>query len=207
MKTNRDWWDLAKKAWGSPQIRNKETDTEVFYVIIGDELRLSFRSTDMNLKDWLYNFRILKEPFIFKGRKILCHRGFFEKYLSVRKEIMNLTHGISKISVTGISQGAAVALICALDVYDSLNILPEGRSYCTPKAFNLAGAKIFEEAIPEYKIFNSKNDLVTKSPPWWLGFFQPKKNVFLIDNCKPWGIFRPWIYHQPSYYAKMMFGG
>ena len=205
--TIKDWWSLAKKAWGKVRIKDVKTDTEVYYDYVGkDTLNISFRSTDMRFIDWLYNFIFFFKDAPFSGKNnIKCHHGFLVKYEAVRSAVQNLViEGIKNINITGISQGAAVALICGVDIFEKFKIVPAVRTFCTPKVFNREGSLYFSAVMTDTIIYNSANDLVGKVPPQILGFYHPIENLRFIDNVIPFGIFKPWIYHQPDYYTKIM---
>jgi len=203
----KDWWNYANIAWGNSTIVNNDTDTEVYTEWINNcELVISFRATEMNIKDWFYNMFFFHKDIPYDDKDdIECHRGFLLKYMSAKDDIHELVSSAAKVYITGISQGAAIGLLCAMDIHETFNIIPEVKVFCAPKVFNYLGAEYFSFILPEASIMLSRNDIVPKVPPFFLDFYQPKKNIKYIDEFRWSSLINPFQFHHPSYYEKMLF--
>ncbi|OQB14303.1 MAG: Lipase (class 3) [Firmicutes bacterium ADurb.Bin193] len=140
-----------------------------------DELMIAFRGTD-SLEDAITDVRFWKQtiPYNNNSSKIRVHTGFINAYKSdcVRNTVWNLiTPDIHRIVVTGHSYGAALAVLCAVDLqYNFDKIDYEVFLYGCPKVGNRAFAKSYNKRLfKTYRVENS-NDAVTKVPFWIMGY-------------------------------------
>lgn len=154
-------------------IENKNTDTECFVRIIGNNVIIAFRGTDSKI-NWISNFCFEKKiiPYGNSDSNIRVHRGFLENYKSIRQTIHKMIpHNSCKITVTGHSLGAALAVLCAIDLqYNFENHDIEVYLFGCPRVGNAAFAKSYNKRIFKTLRVSNGNDIVTKIPPAIFGF-------------------------------------
>ena len=82
-----------------------------------------------------------------------------------------IPHNSCKITVTGHSLGAALAVLCAIDLqYNFENHDIEVYLFGCPRVGNAAFAKSYNKRIFKTLRVSNGNDIVTKIPPAILGF-------------------------------------
>ena len=102
-------------------INDKYTDVQCFLRIIDESMIITFRGSD-SLKDWVVDSKFLKSvvPYNNYSSKIRVHSGFISTYKSenvrgkIHREIKK--NRINKVTITGHSYGAALAILCAVDL-------------------------------------------------------------------------------------------
>ena len=100
-------------------ISDAKTDVQCYIRKIEQCLYITFRGSNSK-KDWQTNMMFSKKviPYGNKSSKIRVHSGFLNAYKSpsVRNKIQSkLTNDILYVKISGHSQGAALALLCAVD--------------------------------------------------------------------------------------------
>ncbi len=101
-------------------IDDPETDVQCYIREKNNETYITFRGSD-SCKDWIYDFKFWKKviPYDNTSTNIRVHAGFINAYKSknVRPQIHNLINkNTEKITITGHSYGAALAILCAIDL-------------------------------------------------------------------------------------------
>lgn len=138
---------------------------------------ISFRGTD-SLQDLLTDLRFWKKHIPYdsmsRSSKIRVHSGFCRAYQHprVRDFILKFLHGSSdKILVVGHSYGAALAMLCALDIqYNYPHREIEAAVFGCPRIGNSNFRESYNRRVQRTIRFENGNDLVTKIPPWLFGF-------------------------------------
>jgi triacylglycerol lipase len=166
---------FLKSISGPFQYENKETDTEWGFEIIGKDLVLTFQGSTSQI-DWIQNFsfRKTRSP----SGSYRGHRGFIEKYKSIREHVQRVIDGIlesfriEKIYVLGYSQGAAVAVVAAEDIptmFPRFRNTVYGFGFGTPRVIS----SLTSDTSPwkYFVCFQNNNDIVTKVPFRWM-FYQ-----------------------------------
>lgn len=134
-----------------------------------------FRGTEKNIEDWLTNLNA--RPFPIKeqsgdfGKAPTVHRGFYEKYLGVKREIEAILDQVTEnkdipIFFTGHSQGGALATIAARE----LSQIPryENSACYTFGCPRVADYRYFEfMKTPVYRVVNSSDIVPTVPPGVW----------------------------------------
>lgn len=201
---NRKIWttiNLAYEAYQSfPDLDNLEivtsvsTNTGVDYFIAkkNDTYFLSFAGTN-DWKNLVSDMRFWQKsiPYNNKQTTIRLHRGFYEAYLTVRKDILDFVekNNVKKIILTGHSFGAAMATLCAVDIqYNIFGVKIEVFTYGSPRIGNKAFAKSFNRRIPKaFKIKNG-NDFISNLPFKFLNYSHIGKEIHIGDKKKIWKI-------------------
>lgn len=157
-------------------INDKITDVQCFLRIKSDEMTITFRGSDSR-KDWKVNSKFWKSviPYNNYRSKIRVHSGFIGAYKSksirdkIQKEIEK--NKIKKVALTGHSYGAALAVLCAVDLeYNFPKNDYEVIVFGCPRV----GNKYFQRSynLRVFKTLRVENvsDLVTKVPFAFMGY-------------------------------------
>ena len=177
--------DYAAAAYRSVQPHSKHTatttvdarDFDVHYSLRreADTLAITFRGTD-SLKNWIADFAFWKKtvPYDNTASKIRVHTGFLAAYKSagVRDVILQaVTDDIHYVRVTGHSMGAALSVLCAVDIeynYPDKNI--EAVLFGCPRVGNGAFRDSYNKRVHKTIRIENGNDIVTKVPLAVMGF-------------------------------------
>ena len=154
-------------------VESIRTDTECFVRKVRDHVTIVFRGTDSQ-KNWINNLCFCKKtiPDREQNKRLKVHKGFLEGYESVRQKIRNLIpEEVCKIKVAGHSLGAALAILCALDLKSSFkNADLEVYLFGCPRVGNKEFAKAYNKYVFKTLRIVNGNDIVTKLPPVFLGY-------------------------------------
>ena len=140
-----------------------------------DTLTITFRGTDSS-RDWLTNLRFWKKTVPYGNRlsPIRVHSGFIRAYKAtdVRGAILsNIVDDINKIRICGHSYGAALSVLCAVDIeYNFPNRDIEVALFGCPRVGNRAFAESYNRRVFKTIRVENGNDMVTKLPPLVLGY-------------------------------------
>lgn len=163
-----------------PNVITKSVDnckTKVQYYIrkAKNTLTITFRGSD-EPKDWAYDFSIWKKvlPYGNEKSKIRVHAGFISAYKdtfvrdAIHKYITKDTHNII---VCGHSYGAALAILCAVDIeYNFPSKALSVYAFGCPRVGNKAFAKSYNKRIFTTVRIENGSDIITKLPPRFLGY-------------------------------------
>lgn len=154
-------------------VEDKKTDTECFVRIRNETVSITFRGTDSRI-NWLNDFCFAKAviPYDNENTDIRVHAGFLRTYKSVRDKIHALIPpGACRVTVTGHSLGAALAVLCAVDIqYNFPHKDVEAYVFGCPRVGNKAFAKSYNERVFKTLRVTNGNDIVAKVPPVLFGF-------------------------------------
>jgi predicted lipase len=106
------WLRLALK---TPTHKNEKTDTEYYIKILDNVAFISFQGSTSKL-DWKQNLDFLQVPYKRMPKKFRVHRGFLNKYKSVRNEIFQKIEQVDSVKISGFSQGGALASLLHEDI-------------------------------------------------------------------------------------------
>lgn len=114
------------------------------------------------IDEWLEDFnvkQVFPKDFGNVEEGILCHKGFYDIYTSLREQITrDLT---KKTYITGHSLGGALSTLCAFDL---AGLKPTVYTFGSPRVFNTTGAQIYDYLIPDtQRVFNTE-DIFTTVP-------------------------------------------
>lgn len=152
-----------------------ETDVQFFARRKGKTLYITFRGSD-SPRDWKTNMMFDKFTIPYGNAKspIRVHRGFITAYKSpgVRDVIHRMiTDDIEAIRVMGHSQGAALAILCSVDLeYNFPDRDYEVYLFGSPRVGNKAFRDSYNRRLLKVFRVENGNDIVTKIPPKFMGY-------------------------------------
>ena len=178
-------------------INDKITDVQCFLRIKNDEMTITFRGSD-SCKDWIVNSKFWSSviPYNNYHSKIRVHSGFISAYKSnsvrgrIQKEVER--NNIRKIVLTGHSYGAALAILCAVDLeYNFPKNDYEVIVFGCPRVGNKYFQKSYNLRVFKTLRVENVNDVVTKVPFAFMGYRHVgaslkigEKNIFSLPNMR-----------------------
>lgn len=169
-------------------------------------LTIAFRGTDTKA-DWRRNFLFCKKtiPYGNNASKIRVHAGFLSAYKcdSVRGRLHALmTREVTSVRVTGHSLGAAMAVLCAVDLQYNFPDRPcEVVLFGCPRVGNRAFARSYDRRVfNTYRVENG-NDIVTKVPLAMMGYRHVGAKIHVGKPRSPAVSFRA---HYPTQYLSAL---
>lgn len=156
-------------------ITDPETDVSYHIRVKGDTLTVAFRGSDSK-KDWSFNLDFFKKviPYGNRDSEIRVHSGFISAYKSrnVRGIIRSfVSDSIKKIRLTGHSYGAALAILCAVDLqYTFSDRDYEVVVFGCPRVGNSAFRNSYNKRIFKTLRVENTGDIITKVPFALMGF-------------------------------------
>ena len=168
-------------------VNDIESDVGYSIRIFDDTLIITFRGSDSK-KDWMFNLDFCKKviPYNNFRSKIKVHSGFINAYRSrnVREKIRKfVTKEIRKIRLTGHSYGAALAILCAVDLQYSFNDRDyEVVVFGCPRIGNKAFRNSYNRRIFKTLRIENKNDIITKVPFRFMGYYHVGTRILIGRN-------------------------
>ena len=149
-----------------------------FTAVYKNRFILAFDSSDSS-NDWKTNFlyRQMHMPYeSHKSSLVKMHSGYANGWMKVRDQVHAAfkTSGLKELLVCGYSMGGGVAPIAALDIQYNFNVPTDMVRVVIgdgPRVFNFDGTIKYNKRIPNTIRVKWGNDLVTKLPMPWLGFY------------------------------------
>jgi predicted lipase len=140
-----------------------------------DVLNITFRGTD-EPREWHSNLTFSKKmiPYDNTESKIRVHTGFLNSYKSekVRENILkSVTPEINYIKISGHSRGAALAVLCAVDIqYNFPDKDIEVFLFGCPRVGNKYFSLSYNKRVDKTVRVENGNDIVTKVPFVIMGY-------------------------------------
>lgn len=157
-------------------INDRATDVQCFLRANKNVATIVFRGSDSK-KDWQTDYKFWKTtvPYGNYSSKIRVHSGFINAYKSpsIRLKIQKCISDfdVQKIFLTGHSYGAALAVICAVDLeYNFPTKDYEVIVFGCPRVGNNAFKKSYNLRVFKTLRVENMGDLVTKVPFSFLGY-------------------------------------
>ncbi|MFY4777290.1 lipase family protein [Metabacillus sp. RGM 3146] len=128
---------------------------------------ISFRGTQSD-PDWIADANIGQTvyPYADAGK---VHKGFLSIYESCRETVMEALKAVpshKQLLITGHSLGAALATLCALDVYENTDFpSPLMYTFGGPRVGDQSFVNVFQQTAIQYLRFVNLSDLVPLLPP------------------------------------------
>jgi hypothetical protein len=170
-----DEW--KESGWELDYVHNEETDTLGLLIPEGDTVYVVFRSSralQQDSVDFYYNrrFSLRRVPFV-PGTGIRAHRGFIEKYMSIRKQYLRelVNSGAKKIVLVGHSAGAAMVSLAFMDLK---HLYPDTPLYAVTfglvRVFNAKGARWYRPYRDSLIRIVNGRDFFPNLPPLLFGY-------------------------------------
>ncbi|MCE7733532.1 MAG: lipase family protein [Candidatus Heimdallarchaeota archaeon] len=195
--------DLSIRAYREPEkIKPEELDLElVSYFDIAkthtqlyifknkSTLYIVFRGTE-SIRDVMYDFMFIKKNFPDNATSFFrpkVHHGFLYTFQSVEKMLFDkikdlIAENQYKIYVTGHSLGAALAVLCAFELKNKLNINSTMYNFGCPRIGNRSFVKLYNKKVPDsFRIVNN-DDSITNLPK--LGYKHVKTLIYIYPRGK-----------------------
>lgn len=156
-------------------IHDTKSGVDCYFRKDKDILWITFRGTD-SFKEWISNLTFWKKtiPYDNVTSKIRVHTGFINSYKmeAVRGKILSMiTDEIHYVKINGHSRGAALAVLCAVDLqynYPERDI--EAILFGCPRIGNKAFAESYNKRVDKTIRVEYGNDIIGKIPFPFMGF-------------------------------------
>ena len=141
----------------------------------GSLLRVAFRGSDSKT-DWRHNLQFMKKciPYDNPDSAVRVHTGFLNAYKvpQVRRRIQDMVNSsVRRILVSGHSLGAALAVLCAVDLqYNFPDRDIECIVFGCPRVGNAAFRDSYNKRVFKTIRVQNGNDVVTKVPLRIMGY-------------------------------------
>lgn len=171
-------------------------------------LNITFRGTD-SLKDWKTDLTFWKKtlPYGNDKSKIRVHTGFINAYK--HPNVRNVIHSyisprIIKIQISGHSYGAAMAILCAVDIeYNFPEKDIEAIVFGCPRIGNNAFKKSYNQRVFKTIRVENGNDIVTKVPFAVWGYHHVGTKLH-IGSTRIIGSFSFNDHYQQEYHSSLL---
>lgn len=157
-------------------ISDPDTDVQCYLRRCGKTLFITFRGSN-SPRDWKTNFMFdqMTIPYGNSKSPIRVHSGFIKAYKSpgVRDVIHRavLRRGVESVRVSGHSQGAALAILCSVDLeYNFPDLDYEVYLFGSPRVGNKAFRDSYNRRLLKVFRVENGNDIVTKIPLRLMGY-------------------------------------
>ncbi len=156
-------------------ISHPGNDVQCFLRKSKGKLCIAFRGSD-SAQDWHTNLAFGQQavPYGNDASAIRVHSGFINAYKA--RGVRDVIHramdaDICRVQVTGHSQGAALAILCAVDLeYNFPDRHYEVIVFGAPRVGNRAFRDSYNRRVPQTLRVENGNDIVTKLPFTALGY-------------------------------------
>jgi hypothetical protein len=144
---------------------------------------VTFRGTD-SLKNWIIDLQSAEKVPYKNLTGIDVGKGFYDEWNDLLPQVIPAVQSLRTqfpnydIYVTGHSLGAAISVLCALELveegYDNVYVY----NYGCPRVGNENFATYYNQLVPNtYRVINGK-DVVPHVPPEYMGFRHPPTEVW-----------------------------
>ena len=198
----RDSW--KDSGWDLRFFHDEKTDTLGVFILEDEILYISFRSSRAILKDSVdlsYNSRIGLMPLPFLPESgIKAHRGFIEKYMSVRDIILQelVDSNPKEIILVGHSAGGAMASLAFIDIKHLYPDTPlNAVTFGMPRVFNSEGARWYSTYRDNLIRVVNGRDLIPHMPSVLFGYRHVGRLVRI--GIRPWWKIYSIKDHHPGY--------
>ncbi len=189
-------------------IDDPRTGVQCYLRRAGPVLGVIFRGTD-SAQDWHTDFTFWKKtiPYGNTESKIRVHAGFLDAYKCphIRGRIQSMITGeVRQVRVTGHSYGAALAVLCGVDLqYNFPDRDFEVLLFGCPRVGNRAFAKSYDKRLFKTLRVENGNDIVTKVPFACWGY-RHVGTPMRIGPARHPGAFSFWDHRPKAYYASLL---
>ncbi len=142
---------------------------------VGSTLNIYFEHSN-GREDWRKNMNFPAKPYRFDGgQRWYAHRGFLSAWREMESTISSYISdkSVKKITVTGYSHGAAIALLCHEYIWYNRSDLRgtlESFGFGSPRVIWGHCDAEFAKRFETFTVIRNINDIVTHLPPAFLGY-------------------------------------
>ena len=188
-------------------INDARSGVECFLRRKEDVLWITFRGTD-SPREWFSNLSFWKKtiPYDNTETKIRVHTGFINTYKGkgVRDGILNTVTGANFIKISGHSRGAALAVLCAVDIqYNFPDRDIEVVLFGCPRVGNKAFMQSYNKRVDKTVRVENSNDIVTKIPFTFMGYSHVGAKVHIGSRRLPF-VFSANDHFPHNYYSALL---
>jgi triacylglycerol lipase len=189
-------------------IDDRKTDVQCYLRKRDGCLNITFRGSTSG-EDWKTNLTFCKKviPYGNTASKIRVHTGFLEAYKSpnVRNVIhKKMTCDVNQVKISGHSQGAALAILCAVDLeYNYPERDYEVILFGAPRVGNRAFQKSYDKRVFKTLRIENGNDIVTKIPFAIMGYRHVGVGIHIGRPRIP-GLFSFKSHYPQAYYKNLL---
>ena len=184
--------------------------SDIYFILrqSGDFLHITFRGSN-SLKDWKTDLTFWKQSIPYDNMRsaVRVHSGFLSAYKNpqIRGYILkNIAPGIKKICITGHSYGAALAVLCAVDIaYNFPQMDIEVVTFGCPRVGNRAWKKSYNKRVHKTVRVENGNDIVTKLPFGAWGFRHVGARLH-VGTTRVLGLFSFTQHGTSHYYSSIL---
>ena len=209
--------DLATAAYRDIQPYSLHTCTSMINVPSVDQcflrrdrdvLRITFRGTDRP-SEWKTNLEFSEKsiPYDNVNPKIKVHSGFLKSYCAagMRDVILkSITDDIHYIRISGHSRGAALAVLCAVDIqYNNPGRDIEVVLFGCPRVGNKQFMLSYNKRVNKTVRVENSNDIVTKVPFPFMGFRHVGARLHIGKRRFPL-VFSPNDHYPHNYFSALL---
>lgn len=190
------------KDWVSIRTRRHELNYRMFLDENGDgekEIVLMFQESD-GKKDWRDNLNFLPifvKPYKKQKSVLRVHRGFAKEYKSGNDIVMEALEeavereNCTNVCVCGWSNGAAMALLAAEDIFFRTGLMARVVTFGSPRlCADEKSVEIIRTAAKSVTEWCHESDIVTKLPPFGKHVKRSSLGSFSLRK-----LMNPWKYH------------
>ena len=210
--------DLATAAYRNVQphtphsltmmINEHKMDIQCFLRRYNDVLTITFRGSDSH-RDWKTNLSFFKKtvPYGNNQSKIRVHSGFLNAYKTpvVRDRLhKTITPDINFIKINGHSLGAALAVLCAVDLqyhFPELDI--ETYLFGCPRVGNREFVHSYNKRVTKTVRVENGNDIVTKLPFSLMNYHHVGALIHIGKTRLPF-VYSPLDHYPHKYYSSLL---
>lgn len=171
----RDVW--MESGWDLHYFHGKETDTLGLFILEDEILYIIFRSSRALLRDpedSFFNRQISLDPVPFlPDTGIEAHRGYIEKYMSVRGYILQelAESNPKEVVLVGYSAGGSIASLAFMDLKHLYPDTPvNGITFGMVRVFNKEGALWYRSFRDNFIRVVNGRDFIPNLPPALFGY-------------------------------------
>lgn len=189
-------------------IDNAKSGVQYFLRRHNDILWITFRGSD-SPRDWRTNLTFWQKtiPYDNTESKIKVHAGFLNAYKTpgVRDKILeSVACGTHYIKICGHSLGAALAVLCAVDIefnYPDRDI--EAVLFGCPRVGNKAFMLSYNKRVDKTVRIENGNDIVTKLPFVFMGYRHVGAKMHIGSPRSPL-YFSAYDHYPHKYYSALL---
>jgi hypothetical protein len=167
----------------------------------GNDARLFFQYT-ASVADWIFNFffwPLTATPYRDQPIAWRAHGGLATLWQSARDEIIPKVIHAERVTVAGISQGGALAVLAHEDLVFRRGAAGiDSYAFAAPRVLWLPPS-VVRERFAGLTLIHRRGDIVTMLPPWAFGYQHVGTKQKIGNLALPW-----WTHHRFEEYEEAL---